>query len=145
MQNWTSICTLDGLTAYSSGVFSCIDQNPPREQTNYYRLIEYTDSGNKLTLKYIALDCMSDEFKVDVLMDFASGEYSVFISNLNLMGELELNLIDASGRIVSSQIKTHSGSTKVAYKLETNKLQSGVYFLQVQLNSSVLDQVFVKL
>lgn len=101
----------------------------PFSGTSYYRLIQTDYDGMERKYGPVVSSCTNMENKVAVFPNPSQGSFTVEISSLENQTDVHLQLIDVSGKVVSTQvIHLHKGANQFPFDLELSK---GMYLLRV--------------
>ncbi|MGB1040234.1 MAG: T9SS type A sorting domain-containing protein [Flavobacteriales bacterium] len=91
-----------------------------------------------------SIDEISNEYSVNLFPNPTTDLLNVRInSSKNVNDNLNITLVDAIGRTVSSFQETFSGNAGL-FSMDVANLENGVYFIRVESNSGLVTKTFVK-
>jgi len=109
---------------------------------SYYRLVQTDFDGTTEVFGPISVNCEFDQSSMTVYPNPAVSDFIVTIQTTELFENVELELVDLSGRIVQAkQVTITPGSTSVSFM--TNGIQPGTYLIRVKGHNNKIAPVRV--
>lgn len=126
---WNVVKTLQGAGSSNSlNNYLVMDENANK---GYYRLIQVDFDGNKTIFGPISSKCEPDINNMIVYPNPSTGTFTVEISTMSGLGEVNIRVHEATGRMVAIQkVNVHSGINKVEFN--ERALAPGTYFVSIE-------------
>ncbi len=146
-ESWTTIDRIDGHAfSHSINTYSLIDEDV-KNGLVYYRLLQVDRDGMRKYYNTVSLfvdDCVASNGKKDFVKIYpnpANDILNIELQDVINSDEVQITLMDASGRIVRNWRTSSSGGRKI----QLNDLASGIYYIQFTLEdaSTIIKKVII--
>jgi hypothetical protein len=104
----------------------------------YYRLVEYETTGNAIFFDVILNRCEYDVENYSVTNSI-DGESFLVVQGNDLHAPIDVEVFDATGKIVFRETIHHTGQENALYKLENLNVASGVFIARISRFDDVLE------
>ncbi|MBI2257485.1 MAG: pre-peptidase C-terminal domain-containing protein [Flavobacteriia bacterium] len=128
------LTTIDGAgTTISTSYYNYTDKEP-YSGYNYYRFKQVDYNGSETFSNTVLIENNGNEFAVSNLYPNPTNKSSNCVFYSPKTGELNVNIVDNSGRIVENSIISIKSETNTGIQINSEQFENGIYSIEFNFN-----------